>query len=225
MTKIQTILKDLRANAHPENLVGMARFGINTNNALGISMPWLRNYARPYRKDHALAQALWDAGVHESRIMASLVDDPAQVTEKQMDRWVHDFDSWDVCDQVCANLFRKTPFAWDKAMEWSHAGSEFVKRAGFTMMAVIGVHDKKAPDSRFIPILRRVEEECTDERNYVKKSVNWALRQAGKRNATLRPLAIQTAEKLIAMSSKSAKWIGRDAARELSRYQSAVKAQ
>jgi 3-methyladenine DNA glycosylase AlkD len=215
MTKVQKILKDLKDNAHTENLEGMARFGINTGNALGISMPWLRNYAKAYKKDHELALELWESGIHEARIMASLVDDPAKVSEKQMDRWAHDFDSWDLCDQVCANLFRRTPFAWDKAMEWSHAKQEFVKRAGFTMMAVVGVHDKNAPDSRFIPFLRRVEEECTDERNFVKKSVNWALRQVGKRNATLRPLAIATAEKLIALPSKSAKWIGRDAMKEL----------
>ncbi|MGA9048648.1 MAG: DNA alkylation repair protein [Dehalococcoidia bacterium] len=205
----------LKALANPENIKGMARYSINPRNALGVSIPNLRKLAKQAGKDHALALALWDSGIHEARILAGMVDDPRQVTSRQMDGWVKDFDSWDVCDQVCLNLFSKIPIAFDKAMEWSGRPEEFVKRAGFALMACMAVGDKKAPDARFEIFMGAIERESGDERNYVKKAVNWALRQTGKRNIRLNRLAIIAAERIRKQDSKSARWIASDALREL----------
>jgi len=201
--------------ANPSQLEGMARFGINTKDAYGVSIAELRKIAKMIGQNHALALQLWMSGVHEARILASMVDEPERVTERQMDAWVRDFDSWDVCDQVCSNLFDKTEFAYKKAFEWSHEKKEFVKRAGFAMMAVLVAHDKKAKDKdfeRFLPIIIR---EATDERNYVMKAVNWALRQIGKRNARLNVTAIRTAKEIQKIDSPAARWIAFDALREL----------
>ena len=191
------------------------RFGINAKGTLGVSIPALRQLARRHRRNHALVLELWATGIHEARILAALVDDPAQVTARQMEQWVRDFDSWDVCDQVCSNLFDKTRFAWGKAVIWSGRRHEFVKRAGFVLMAVLAVHDKQADDKmfrRFFPLMIR---EADDERNFVRKAVNWALRQIGKRNAVLCREAIQTAHQIQALDSKAARWIATDALREL----------
>lgn len=193
----------------------MMRFGINAKGTLGVSIPALRQLARRHRRNHALVLELWATGIHEARILAALVDDPAQVTARQMEQWVRDFDSWDVCDQVCSNLFDKTRFAWGKAVIWSGRRHEFVKRAGFVLMAVLAVHDKQADDKmfrRFFPLMIR---EADDERNFVRKAVNWALRQIGKRNAVLCREAIQTAHQIQALDSKAARWIATDALREL----------
>ena len=210
-----TILKTLKAHSNPKNVGGMARFGINPLNTLGVPIPILRKMARKVGKDHRLASELWSSGIHEARILASMVDDPKLVTEKQMDRWAKDFDSWDVCDQVCSNLFRDTPFGWPKALEWSGKAQEFVKRAGFVLMAVLPVREKKAGDERFERFLPIIEREANDERNFVRKAVNWALRQIGKRNKHLNKKAVATAKRIARLDSKSARWIARDALREL----------
>jgi 3-methyladenine DNA glycosylase AlkD len=214
-SRAQEILEQLKRLANPEAVAGMARFGINSENTYGISIPELRRIAKETGRDHALAEALWETGVHEARLLACFVDDPKQVTETQMERWVADFNSWDVCDQCCSSLFDKTPFAYQKAVEWSGREAEFTRRAGFTMMASLAVHEKKAEDARFEPFFPILVRESTDGRNFVKKSVNWALRQIGKRNRRLNRLAIETAEEIARIDSKSARWIAADALREL----------
>jgi len=214
-TKYQNIMNRLRALADSRATAGMQQFGINTESALGISMPALRELAREIGKDHALADQLWEAGIHESRILACLIDNPREVTERQMDRWVSDFNSWDLCDQCCGNLFDKTKFAYSKALEWSGRDEEFVKRAGFAMMASLAVHDKRADDDAFEPFFPRIISEAADDRNYVKKAVNWALRQIGKRNRALHKRAIAVAKELQEIDSPAARWIASDALREL----------
>ncbi len=210
------ILAHLQSLAKPENVAGMARYGINTDHTYGVSMPILRQFARGIGKDHRLAAALWSSGVHEARILASLVDDPALVTEEQMDRWVADFDSWDVCDQCCSNLFTRTPLAYRKAIEWSSGQKEFTKRAGFVLMATLAVKDKKGPDGQFEPFFANIKMGATDDRNFVRKAVNWALRQIGKRSLDLNRKAIDTAQQIRLIDSASARWIAADALRELS---------
>lgn len=195
----------------------MGRFGINVSHAFGVSVSQLREFAKREigRKDHDLAEGLWASGVHEAQILATLIDDPRQVTEAQMDRWVQDFDSWDVCDGACSNLFDKTPFAYDKAREWSSREEEFVRRAAFALMAALAVHDKKADDEAFLRFLPIIKNASVDERNLVKKAANWALRQVGKRNSRLNAAAIATAQEIGGLDSKSARWIASDALREL----------
>ena len=209
------VLDRLKSLADPEAVQGMARYGINPERAYGVSIPNLRKIARDAGRNHGLAAELWASGVHEALILASMVEDPCEVTEGQMERWAEDFNSWDVCDQCCNNLFRKTPFARSKAMEWSAREDEFVKRAGFALMACLAVHDKAAGDEQFLEFLSAIERESADTRNYVKKAVNWALRQIGKRNRSLNGSAVDLAEKLKRSCSKPARWIGSDAFREL----------
>ena len=211
----EQILVRLRKLANPKNVEGMARFGINPENTFGVPVPMLRSIAKEAGRDHGLAAELWKSGCHEARIIAPLVDEPACVTEKQMERWVRDFDSWDICDLCCNSLFRKTELAHAKAQEWTAREEEFVRRAGFVMMAVLAVHDKKAPDSRFVRYLTVIRGGATDERNFVKKAVNWALRQIGKRNLTLNRKAIDTAGRIATLDSKAARWIAADALKEL----------
>jgi 3-methyladenine DNA glycosylase AlkD len=193
----------------------MARYGIATQRALGVSIPELRTLARSIGQHHELAGALWETEIHEARILASMIDDPSQVTEVQMEAWAGAFDSWDLCDQVCGNLFDRTRYAFDKATEWTGREEEFVKRAGFATVAWATVHRKETDDDRFrafLPIIRR---ECTDDRNFVKKAVNWALRQIGKRSPELNAEAIATAEQIRKLDSRAARWIGDHALREL----------
>jgi len=209
------ILDRLRSLADPEAKAGMARFGIETGTALGISIPKLRALARDIGRDHGLAEELWASGVHEARVLAALVDDPNLVSEEQMERWVVQIDSWDVCDGACSTLFDRTPFAYDKAAEWSARDEEFVKRAGFVLMAALAVHDKVAPDERFLEMLPLIERESHDERNFVKKAVNWALRGIGKRDRSLNAAAIAAGERIRAQDSRAARWIAADALREL----------
>ncbi len=211
----EEILKRLDSLANPENVAGMARFGINPKGTLGISLYTLRPMAKEIGKDHKLALQLWKSDIHEARILAGMVGEPDKVTEKQMESWVKDIDSWDICDQVCSNLFDKTPFTYDKAVEWSSREEEFVKRSGFVLMATLSVHDKKAPDSLFESFFPIIKREVDDERNFVKKAVNWALRQIGKRNPALNRKAIKAAKEIQKMDSKSARWIASDALREL----------
>ncbi len=209
------IIERLKALSDPEAVKGMARFGINPENTYGVSLPNLRKMAKETGKDHALAQQLWTSGIHEARIIAGMIDVPEMVTDMQMESWVKDFDSWDVCDQCCSNLFDKTKFAHQKAVEWSKREDEFVKRAGFTLMATLAVHDKKAADEEFLKFLPIIKDESIDDRNFVKKAVNWALRQIGKRNPNLNGIAIKVAGEIQQINSKSARWIASDAIREL----------
>ena len=209
------VLERLKTLANPEAVKGMARFGINPENTYGISIPNLRQIAKEVKTDHTLAGELWASGIHEARILAGMIDDPHMVTSEQMERWVRGFDSWDVCDQCCMNLFKKTGFAYQKAIEWSSSDAEFVKRAGFVMMACLAVGDKKADDGQFETFLPVIKKESSDNRNFVKKAVNWALRQIGKRNRYLNGRAIETAREVQNMDSASARWIASDAIREL----------
>jgi 3-methyladenine DNA glycosylase AlkD len=209
------IITNLKHHANPQNAEGMARFGIKAAHVLGISMPTLRKMAKEIGRDHTLSMELWASGIHEARILASMLGEPRLVTPQQMDAWVNDFDSWDVCDQVCGNLFDRTPYAYQKAMQWCHEQKEFVRRAGFVMMAELAVHDKKAPDEAFIQFFPLIKQYARDERNFVKKAVNWALRQIGKRNSRLHPLALDCANEILKMDSKTAQWVAKDAIKEL----------
>jgi 3-methyladenine DNA glycosylase AlkD len=219
--QFEEIMEELRSRESERNRQGMARFGINADRALGISVNDLRRIGRKVKgKDHGLALRLWDTKIHEARILASIIDDPAAVTQEQMGRWVSEFDSWDLCDQCCGNLFDKTPYAWDKAVEWSGREREFVKRAGFALMAYLAWHDKSAPDERFLAFLPLIKREAGDTRNFVRKAVNWALRAIGKRNSALNAAAIETAHEIIADAEAkgtpgAGKWVASDALREL----------
>jgi len=215
MNTVAFILSQLREMSTPAVREGMQRFGIDATHALGVSIPALRALAKEIKKDHALALALWETKFHEARILASMIDDPAHVTVRQIDAWVKDFNSWDLCDQVCGNLFDRTAFAVEKAIAFSKRKEEFVKRAGFVLMAEYAVHNKKAEDKVFLAFLPLIEKEACDDRNFVKKAVNWALRQIGKRNVRLREAAILTAERILLQDSNAARWIARDALREL----------
>jgi len=209
------VIVKLKSLSSPEAIAGMTKYGINPNKNYGVSIPNLRMIAKESGIDHFLAQQLWASGIHDAKILASMIDDPHLVTEEQMENWVRDFDSWDVCDQCCMNLFARTKFARQNAVRWSKRNEEFVKRAAFTLMVVLAVHDKEAPNSDFERFLSIVEREALDERNYVKKAVNWALRQIGKRNLGLNKKAIETAYRIQKLNSKVAKWIASDALREL----------
>jgi len=209
------IIRRLESLSTPESVEGMARYGITSKRVLGLPMGDLRAMAREVGRDHQLALDLWDAGIHETRILASLVDDPTQVKEDQMERWVGDFDNWAVCDSVCGNLFRHTLFAHEKCVEWTTREEEYVKRAGFALMASLAVSGRKAPDSVFEDYLPPIVRESTDGRKYVRKAVNWALRQIGKRNTHLNHEAIGAAESILEKDSKAARWIAVDALREL----------
>ncbi len=212
---VDEIVAELRSHANPDNVAGMARYGISPLNTLGVNIPTLRALAKRAGRDHALAQQLWATGIHEARILAAMVDEPSKVTKRQMDRWAADFDSWDVVDGCCGKLFDETPHAYEKALQWSASRREYVKRAGFVLMTQLAVHDKRAPDEtmlRFLPVIVR---ESGDERNFVKKAVNWALRQIGKRNRRLNAAAIATAREILELDTRAGRWIARDALREL----------
>lgn len=217
MPTAEEIIQQLHQSGNKAYKEQAVHFGVSAGISLGVSIPVLRKIARSISTDHALAQALWKTGIHEARILASMIDDPAKVTAVQIDRWTKDFDSWDVCDQVCGNLFDRTPFAVEKAIAYSSRKEEFVKRAGFVLMAEMSVHDKTSGDKTFLAFLPIIEREATDDRNFVKKAVNWALRQIGKRNITLRAAAIQTAERILQQDNTTARWIARDALKELNR--------
>lgn len=209
------IIVKLRSLSNPKNVAGMAGFGINPEKALGITIPVLRVQAKEIGKDHELALELWTSEFHEARILASMIDDKKKVTGEQMEGWVRDFNSWDLCDQCVMNLFAYTPFAWTKAVEWCGRDEEFVKRAGFVMMARLAVSDKKAADERFELFFPIIIRESSDSRNFVKKAVNWALRQIGKRNPALNKRAIETGRAIETIDSKAARWIAKDALDEL----------
>jgi 3-methyladenine DNA glycosylase AlkD len=212
------LVADLKRRANPANVAGMARFGINPKNTLGVSVADLRRLAKPYRRQHGVARLLWATGIHEARVLATIIADPARTTATELDRWALDLDSWDTCDQFCMNLVGRTPHAWAKVAKWSRDRREFVRRAGFSLIAVLATHDKTAPDENFIALLPLIRADATDERNFVKKAVNWALRGIGKRNPRLRRAALAEAKRLAESDSPAARWIGKDAVRELENY-------
>lgn len=209
------IISDLEKLKNSKSVEGMARFGINPESALGISIPTLRNKAKEVGINHELALELWDSGIHEIRILASMIDEPEKVTKSQMNTWVKDFNSWDLCDQCCMNLFRKTKFATDLPFIWAKKKSEYVKRAGFVMMAVNSVHNKNLSDENIKEYFPLIIKHSFDDRNFVKKAVNWALRQIGKRNLNLNKEAIIVCKQLIAEDSTVANWIASDSLEEL----------
>jgi 3-methyladenine DNA glycosylase AlkD len=213
---IEEIIAQLKQKSNPKYLAGMKLFGIDDQHALGIPVPELRKIARGIKTDHALALELWKINIHEARLLASMIADPKLFTEKQADSWAKDFNSWDICDQVCGNLLDKTTFAISKALEYSAGEEEFIKRAGFVLMAEYAVHNKTATDDTFIAFLPIIEREAWDDRNFVKKAVNWALRQIGKRNNCLKGHAIEAARRILLQNSKPAKWIASNALNELS---------
>ena len=216
---VADIIEKLRSLGSPENVAGMERFGIVTTKSFGITAPVLKQFAREVKKQaddrHTLAQELWETGIYDARAIAFLIDDPKKVTTKQMDSWAKDFDNWATVDGVCSYLFCRTPFAYEKAVEWAGEKPEFVKRASFSLMAYLAVHDKKTDDQRLADFLPLVEEHAFDDRNFVKKAVNWALRQIGKRSLFLNKLAIESAERIRLQDTKPARWIAADALREL----------
>jgi 3-methyladenine DNA glycosylase AlkD len=212
---VDEAISELRRVSDASRLSGMARYAINTERALGVSIPLIRSTARAAGKDHALALALWETEIHEARILACLVDRPQWVDEAQMEHWVADFDSWDLCDQVCSNLFARTPFAVAKAFEWAEREEEFVRRAGFAMMCSLAVKSSKISNEALAEFFPLIVAHADDGRNFVKKAVNWALRQIGKRNKELRQQAIAAAEAIAKQPTSSARWIARDALREL----------
>lgn len=211
----EAAIAHLRGLAEPESRAGMARFGINTDHALGLSMPVLRATARLVGRNQTIAEELWRSGLHEARILAALVAEPAACDAALLERWAEDLDSWDVTDQFCLILVRRTAEPYRLIRPWCARPETFVRRAGFALIACLAVHDKGAPDDRFLPLLPVIEAAADDDRNFVKKAVNWALRQIGKRNAGLNRAAVDCAEALAARPGRSARWIGRDALREL----------
>ncbi|MEK8030527.1 DNA alkylation repair protein [Ideonella sp. DXS29W] len=216
---LDEMLAQLRAQARPEALAGMAAFGMATQARLGWSVPALRQLGRQIGRQHELAIALAASGIPDAQILASLVVEPARLTVAEMDTWVAALAAWDTCDQACINAFSRSPLAWGRVPVWAARTAEFERRAGFALIAALAVHDKAAIDERFIALLPLIEEHAGDERNFVKKAVSWALRQIGKRNAVLRLHALACAERLRAQparSARSARWIGGDAWRELS---------
>ena len=215
MASVQDVLEMLRAKAQPHQLEGMARYGMTPEGRLGVAVPDMRAIAKQVGKDHDLALGLWATGVAEARIVAAMVDVPAKLTEAQMEAWVVGINSWDVCDQVCMNLFEKSPLVWKKIVDWSAREEEFVKRTAFALIACLAWHDKKAEDEKFIAVLPIIKAGATDNRNYVKKAVNWALRNIGKRNANLNRTALHAAREIGQMDSKAARWVAADAIREL----------
>ena len=215
MSVLEEIIAQLKSQGSEANREGMHRFGITLENTLGVPLPYLRNMAKSYRNNHALALQLWETGIHEARMLATMIDNPADVTEEQMEHWVHDFNSWDICDQCCCNFFDKSPYALQKIEEWVERDEEYVKRAGFVLMAVLAVHDKGMEDKVFISFLPIILKHAGDNRNFVRKAVNWALRQIGKRNQVLYDAALQFSKELMLSENKNAKWIASDAYREL----------
>jgi len=216
MASIESILKKLRSWGSAENRAGMARYGITVRDAYGVPMGKVKELARELGRDHDRALKLWETGNREARLLAAFTADPKQMTRAEMDHWVSQFDSWDVCDGCAIHLFRKSPVAWAQALKWARKRPEFVRRAGFALIATLAVHDKQAPDETFLEVLPLIEETATDDRNFVKKSVNWSLRQIGKRNPSLRLAALEVAARLAESGSSAARWIGKDAFRELS---------
>jgi len=215
MASVEDVLGRLRAKARPDQIEGMARYVLAPEGRLGVSVPELRKLAKELGKDHFLALELWQTGVAEARMLAAMIDEPGQLTAQQMDDWVKDFNSWDLCDQVCMNLYEKSPLAWTKIHEWSGREEEFVKRAAFALIACLAWHDKTVSDQQFIEVLPVIKRGATDNRNYVRKAVSWALRNIGKRNGNLHRIALQWAEDIRKLDVPAARWIAADAIADL----------
>ena len=215
MASVKDVLDKLQSKARPEQLQGMAKYGMAVEQRLGVSVPDMRKLAKEIGRDHKLALDLWRTGIAEAKIVAAMVGEPDKLTEKQMEDWVTGINSWDVCDQVCMNLFERNQLAWKKIVDWSEREDEFVKRTAFSLIACLAWHDKKASDDRFIEVLPVIIRGATDERNFVKKAVSWALRNIGKRNLDLNKAAIDTAKEIKRLDSKAARWVASDTLREL----------
>lgn len=215
MPTVEDVLKELKAKAKSDQLEGMSRFGIVGDQRMGVSVPDMRKIAKEIGKDHQLALDLWDTGIPEAMIVAGMIAEPDRLTEAQMEDWVVDINSWDICDQVCMNLFEKTPLADKKIYEWSERDEEFVKRSAYALIACLAWHDKAAGDEQFIKYFPVILQGSTDDRNYVKKAVSWALRNIGKRNLALNRAALEVAHEIGEIDSKSTRWIASDVIREL----------
>jgi 3-methyladenine DNA glycosylase AlkD len=211
----RSLIAELESMGSEENRLAMARFGIRPARALGVSMTSLRTLARGFHRHHALAVELWASGIHEARLLATLLDEVDAVTPQQMDAWAGDFDSWDICDQACANLFDRTPHAVPKAWEWTERPEEYVRRAGFVLMATLAVHDRSASDSVFVEFLPALRNGMGDERNFVKKAVSWSFRQIAKRSSSLGSAVLDVTSPLVDDVNKTVRWIARDVTREL----------
>jgi 3-methyladenine DNA glycosylase AlkD len=212
---VRRAVAELIRHGEARNVAGMARFGIRSKKICGVSKPKMDEIARAIGKNHALGLKLWETGIHDARLLGMLISEPEFVTSAQMERWVKDFDNWDVCDGTCCHLFVDAKPAWGKAFSWTQRKQEFEKRAGFALAAYLAIHDKNATDEPFRKFLRAIEREAWDERNFVKKAVNWALRNIGKRNQGLNRAAIVAAERIRREGTRSGRWIAADALREL----------
>jgi len=211
----KSVIKKLKSFSRPGELKGMASFGMATDTRLGVRIPELRAMAKEIGKNHTLALDLWKSGIDEARILAALIDEPEKLTEKQMNSWVKDFNSWDVCDQVCMNLFDKTELAWKKVHDWAKRDEEFVKRAAFALLAVLAWHRRDVPDKKLFAYFPLIKKHATDPRNFVRKAVNWALRHIGKRNKNGNKAALKAAYDIQKIDDKTARWVASDAIREL----------
>jgi 3-methyladenine DNA glycosylase AlkD len=214
---VAQVLASLERMSTRKDRDNLTRFGITTDKAFGVSMANIQRLAKPLGRDHALASALWETGWYEARLLTSFVDDPSLVTSAQIDRWCRDFDNWGICDTVCFFLFDRSPFAWDKVAKWSDARAEFVKRAAFALLASLAGHDKTSGDDRFLESLRLIERAASDDRNFVKKAVSWALRRIGTRSMPLYDASLALAQRLSKSSEPSARWIGMEALRDFKR--------
>ena len=215
MSSVNYLMELLKSKSRKDQLDGMARYGIKTDNRLGVSIPDIRKIAKDFGKNHDVALKLWKTGIADAKITAALIDEVDKVTRDQMDEWVKDFDSWDVCDQICMNLFDKTSYAWDKVVEWSKRDEEFVKRAAFSLLACLAWHDKKAADDKFIEYFPIIKKNIFDDRNYVKKALSWSIRHIGKRNLNLHKSVLFFAEDIKKIDSKTARWIASDVIKDL----------
>jgi len=213
--EVESVIASLKRSATKRTRDGMARYGLPSDKAFGVSVGDMQKLAKRLGQNHELAAALWDTGWYEARMLACFVDEPACVTPAQMDRWCRDFDNWGICDTVCFSLFDETPLAWAKARQWAKSPREFVKRAGFALMACLAGHDKAATDAQFLALLPLIEQGAHDERNFVKKGVSWALRRIGRRSLALHTAALAVATRLSQSVEAACRWVGNDAAREL----------
>lgn len=221
--QVKEIIAELKSNGNEHNRQGMKRFGIEVEKAFGVNVKTMRKLAKAIGRNQELSLALWESGYHEARIVAFLIGEPEKVTQKQMDSWAAEFNSWDICDGCCNNLFDKSKYAYRKIEEWSSSEKEFVRRAGFSLLAVMSVHDKKADDKIFLKYFPLIEKYSFDDRNYVKKAVNWALRQIGKRGMMLNEKAVEVCLRLKKSELRAARWIGSDAYRELTNPQTILR--
>ena len=215
--QVQSALGWLKSHASQATLDGMARYAIPSDKALGVAMKDIKALGKTLGRNQELAAALWRTGLYEARMLVSFVGDPARLTSAQMDRWCRDFDNWGICDTLCFKLFDQTPHAWAKVADWGDRPEEFVKRAAFALLASLALHDKNAGDAQFLETLPLIERAATDERNFVKKGVNWALRSIGRRNATLNAAAVTLARRLAASPHAAPRWVGKDALREFTK--------